>query len=178
MENTTKMKAENLYKENERLAFFVLNRHFPMLAHDDDYIQEARMALWKACMNFDESKGYTFSSYACATIHKNVLGVWYKKKRESERAKDVMSLQQPFGGEGFDIALSDVLGEEDQSLNSVDIDAALRKVLDDAELEICQHLLNGKTQVEIAATQGIPKHRVAASVRSIRRKLLRSDIIF
>lgn len=39
----------------------------------DDILQEAYLGLWKACLQFDESKGYEFSTYAIPLINGSIL---------------------------------------------------------------------------------------------------------
>lgn len=39
----------------------------------DDILQEAYLGLWKACLQFDKSKGYEFSTYAIPLINGNIL---------------------------------------------------------------------------------------------------------
>lgn len=82
-------KANKLFEENQRLVTYVL---MPIVEpwpthvrsfHFEDMMQSARLGLWKACMRFDESKGYEFATFAVPVIRneiymyirKNIKGV-------------------------------------------------------------------------------------------------------
>ena len=53
---------EKKYLENERLAYkFGCNMN---IIHDEDMMQNIKLALYKAVVTFDESKGNAFSTYA------------------------------------------------------------------------------------------------------------------
>lgn len=40
----------------------------------DDILQDAYLGLWKACLGFDESKGFEFSTYAVPMIRGQIMG--------------------------------------------------------------------------------------------------------
>lgn len=54
------MTPEERFQENQKLVHFILQKKFPLVAFDEDVIQEANMGLWKACIGFDEAKGTHF----------------------------------------------------------------------------------------------------------------------
>lgn len=60
--------AEKLYSEHEHLTTYVINRFYPTFAADQDFRQEARIALWYACQNFKAESDAKFSTYAITTI--------------------------------------------------------------------------------------------------------------
>lgn len=73
----------------------------------DDIIQSGYEGLWKACLSFDETKGYEFSTYAFPTIKGTIL----RMLRESELLhiprvyKDIRS---SLNKHGFTLPLSDM----------------------------------------------------------------------
>lgn len=44
----------------------------------EDIIQEGYVGLWKACLTFDESKGYKFATYAVACIRSQIFQMFRK----------------------------------------------------------------------------------------------------
>lgn len=65
------MTPEELFQKNLNLVYHTYHRYFKRLglgSHYDDLIQEGMLGLWRACLDFDESLGYAFSTYAVATI--------------------------------------------------------------------------------------------------------------
>lgn len=57
-----------LFHENEKLVYHVINRYYPTFVGNDDVEQEALLGLWKACDTYDENKNLQFSTYACTVI--------------------------------------------------------------------------------------------------------------
>lgn len=69
------MTSKELFEQNQQLVPFVYWKYFSKFIElKDDLISEGYLALWKACLNFDESKGVAFSTYA-------VPMVWGQMKR-------------------------------------------------------------------------------------------------
>jgi RNA polymerase sigma factor (sigma-70 family) len=73
----------NFIKENERLVFKVWNKHFAQKYYHfkEDLLQEGRIALHKANEMFDESKGFSFSSYAYRAIWNTMANYLIQKER-------------------------------------------------------------------------------------------------
>lgn len=86
-ENTNYMGEQNrdaavaLFEDNKELAYWVLHRHFPALAFDDDIRQEALIGLWKGCLKFDPSKSKP-ATFLVKCIQNSVLMSLRKKQLE------------------------------------------------------------------------------------------------
>ena len=63
---------EELYIANEKLARKCLLRFFPALANDEDVLQTARMALWRACQDFKPGK-WQLSTLAYTYIRRDII---------------------------------------------------------------------------------------------------------
>ena len=85
--------ATNLFFNNEKLVYLVFNRCRNKLPADyfnmyyDDLLQEAKLGLWKACMTYDATKGYNFSTLACTCIERRILN--YAEKDLRRRRKEL-----------------------------------------------------------------------------------------
>lgn len=73
--------AVALFEENKALAYWVLHRHFPALAFDDDIRQEALIGLWKGYLRFDPSKSKP-STFLTKCILNSILMVLRRKQLE------------------------------------------------------------------------------------------------
>jgi len=58
---------------NEPLVIAFMQKHFPKLSWDEDYLQTARMGLWEACRCFDPNRGLRFSTLAYVVMRNKVI---------------------------------------------------------------------------------------------------------
>lgn len=163
--------AEDLeiqYRDNEKLIYYVLNRYFPWYIHDEDIEQAARLALWKACLFFDESKGYAFSTYACRLIYNELRHEDYLR-RAPARQVPVVSLQERIRDEGRGYTREDrIAGQKD--VGFVDLEGMFGG-LSERNRRIFLLWVSGRTQQEIADTYGISTTRVGEIIRSVRKRV-------
>lgn len=61
------------YTKNEPLVIAFMQKHFPKLAWDEDYLQTARMGLWEAACCFDPERGLKFSTLAYIVMRNKVI---------------------------------------------------------------------------------------------------------
>lgn len=118
------MDREALFLENQRLAYYVMQKQFRTLANDEDIVQEAMAGLWKACRKFDDSKAM-FSTFAVACIRNEVL----MALRSRGKSVRTMSLEMPMG-EG--LTLQDML--EDTRPHSLTVWWSSRRFLPEEEM--------------------------------------------
>lgn len=73
------MTPEQLFEENTKLAAWVATK-FKNERDFEDVMQEAHLALFRACRRFDQSKGLKLSTYAVTVIHNSIIREFYEKK--------------------------------------------------------------------------------------------------
>ena len=88
------MTPEERFQENQKLVHFILQKKFPLVAFDEDVIQQAYMGLWKACIGFDEAKWYSFSTFAGTIIYHEVLKL-YRARKKAIPEKMIFSFHEP-----------------------------------------------------------------------------------
>ncbi len=78
--------AEKLFNENQGLIKLYLSKNQVLLDtyEREDIQQEANLALWKACMKFDPSKAYKFSTFAMSVIKNHFIDMI---RKEGKRIK-------------------------------------------------------------------------------------------
>lgn len=74
------MDRKELFMENMNLVPYIL-KGMNLLHHKnyEDYMQEGYLALWRVCLNFDESRGYALSTYAIPVIKGSIRRYRYEK---------------------------------------------------------------------------------------------------
>ena len=84
------MTPEELFAENEKLVYFVYNKHFNSSEnhlYKEDLLQEGRLYLWKACLLFDDSKNLKFSTFAVTIIYNRMLD--YVSRKLSKHSHNI-----------------------------------------------------------------------------------------
>jgi len=77
--------VEALLKRHERLVHGVLRRQWRGEVASADLLQEGRIGLWKAVMQYDAQRGIAFSTYAWYAIARHMWRTIRRKGRQRER---------------------------------------------------------------------------------------------
>lgn len=166
------------YQENEKLVYHVLKKSFPTLGMDEDIIQEAKIGLWKACVSFREELGYSFSTYACKVIYTTILSVLRKSSHTIEGRADIsiVSLHQPISLDDSELTIEDTLpGESDGGYVIIDYRNAAATILSEKDWLVCEKIMRGMSQGEIAERHGVTRQCISAQLMRIRKKLGNSE---
>lgn len=137
----------------------------------EDLVQIGRIALWKASTKFDESKGYTFSTYASRCINgyllnemnKSIINISttkYTLKERQEIVSSILSIHKQFG-ETKEDTLENILEDEfyfeDKLITNIDMENLL-SILSDKNKAIVIERMNGLTFKQIAAKVNSTEH--------------------
>ena len=162
------MTAEELYLANERLAHWVLAKYYSRRQMDEDSQQVASIGLWKACVGFKESSGFTFSSDA-SRVMLNERNNYF---RDSSRIyRDNYS----------DISLNTIVSDDGTTLEMAlpgDMDVQFMdlngfwKSLTSKEKKIVKMLMNGLTNREIGKSMGVSNQRISEIRLKAKQKFL------
>lgn len=141
------MEADERYAKNERLAYYVLNKHFPWLKRDEDAKQSALLGLWKACLKYDPGKGVPFAGYARRVIRREIIDLLRK-------IPDVNHII--------------VGGSREYEMGWIDKDGFLEH-LTGRQRRVVELLEAGYSREEVGARLGITVSAVGALLRRARR---------
>ena len=162
---------EELYIANERLVYQCLKRYFPHLQYDEDTQQTAKMALWRACMDYAPEKG-ALSTWAWRYI-RNTIRAELRLANCKKRRKSVISLStavlSDYGSDS--VELWDCLS------STPDVDWCDGKgwwdSLTERQREILRYRYDGKTYREIAEILGCSHTLIETEVRIARKEAKR-----
>ena len=88
MAEKSREEIEKLYKENEKLIGFTINRYFYMHEGENEELYSAGLdGLLKAIRTFDDSKSYKFSTYAVKCIKNSILMDIRKKSAKKNQTE-------------------------------------------------------------------------------------------
>ena len=133
----TDKQAEKLYSEYEDLIVPTIYRQFPLhkefiAVHGlemDDLIQYGRIGLYRACKNFDDSKGKSMRSHAIDNIIWKINDELTKDSLNNVDNKSLVlldknSLDTKFSTEeSEDLYLHDVVGKEEGVYRDIEVDS-------------------------------------------------------
>ena len=159
---------ETRYLENEKLVYYVINKYFYVYIHDEDIEQAAKLALWKACLFFQEDKGYAFSTYACKIIYNELRHEDYLR-RSPDRQVPIVSLQERIKDEGRGYTREErIVGQKD--VGYIDTEAIFGRMTEQS-IQIFLAWMAGKTQQEIAKEFGVTQTRVSQIICNVRKRV-------
>lgn len=169
---------ERKLKENERLVHYILGKYYPTVQYDEDVIQCGMIGLWIALKNFDESKGYKFSTYANRVIC-NEIGKHFRIYNKQHRIPttsihEPISLSNQHGDESLTVAdmISDTSNLEDQVISSTAFSKAIDDfVCNERDKDILKLYYKGFSQKEIAEIINLSQPQVCRILSNLKDQL-------
>lgn len=171
-----------LIEHNLRLVAHVARKYSNGCSESDDFISIGTIGLIKAVSSYDPGKGIRLATYAARCIENEIL----MYLRSSKKLQNEVSLNEPLGTdrEGNEIALIDILGNEDEEVDEkVDLTHRIKKLyrliksaLEGREETIIRLRYGlsggcGKTQREVAEKLGISRSYVSRIEKKALTKL-------
>lgn len=157
------------------------NSYFIPGAEKDDIIQEGMIGLYKAIMEFDESKTLYFGSFASVCIKNNILtAVKAAARKKNSPLNSYISLTKgTYDDDGNESLLDIMAPEEEQDPATIVIDRenvdgieyTINKVLSKFELEVLLEYLSGRSYGEIAVRLNRDRKAVDNAIQRIKKKL-------
>lgn len=176
-ENLENNEYEKMIRDNDKLVYHIISRRFPSLTQDEDVVQAGMIGLWKACRDYDPSKG-AFSTCVCAyiihEIHKEL-----EMRNEYQKFGAVQSLNEivenPDGSSDMQ-ELINFIPDKPDDVSGREYDfSALRSKFSSRDNGIFMLRAQDYTYEEIARIYGLSKQRVDQIIRKMRKYFLRKD---
>lgn len=159
--------AEALHLENRRIVPDVVKKYYRQYLFDDDVMQEAHLAFWRACCDYDPSRGslYTLAvRYILNEIRR--LHMMANQQHRTPPASLVPLDAQAMDGEGS--SLHEMYGVQPDT-GWLDSKAFLAS-LSDRERQVVQLAYCGYSRREIAARIGVSRQWVNLCMQKARTK--------
>lgn len=146
------MEPGKRFEENMPLVGFIFQKHFKRYVgtqYHEDLMQEGYLALWRACLAFNENLGYQFSTYAGTSIRFAMNSFLRKENKVSNRTVSIYDIIAE-DGEGEEICIIDALSTApDINFTKETVDLCIRELCD-LDQKIVQAILSEHTQKETA----------------------------
>lgn len=164
------MDKEKLFNENIKIAYTIANTYKNYIYEREDIKQQALMGLWKAAVNYDERKGFKFSTFANVVI-RNSINIYLRSVKK--HCGNIFLYTTCAEGE---LSLEDMLADPKDCIekmeNIIDSNIILSKIKKDRDkFIIIETILKGTNHKIIAKKLNISKLTVATLKYKILRKL-------
>ena len=159
--------AEELFTENKRIVGDIVRKYFRQYLFDDDVMQEARLAFWRACCAYDPSRGSLYSLAARYVLNEiRRLHMMANLQYRTPPSPLIPLDAQAMDGEGS--PLHEMYGVQPDTgwLDS----KAFLAALSDRERQAVQLAYCGYTRKEIAARMGVSHQWISLCIQKARTK--------
>ena len=176
------LEARNiLIERNLRLVAHIMKKYYANNADQEDLISIGTIGLIKGITTFNAQKGARLATYAARCVENEILMYFRSQKKSSQDVS--LSDYIETGNDGAALSLMDVVGDEEDLLETVSrresirkMNAALDTCLNDQERLVIQlrYGLGGKPakrQREVAAVTGISRSYVSRIEKKALEKL-------
>lgn len=165
------MKNENLVGENLNLVYMMAQKVKNYLNMEfDDIVGYGMIGLVKAAERFDITKGFKFSTYACAFIRGEILNS-ARKIKVKDKEKECY----------FDDVIKGPANEEttfaDRIDRKIDIENALN-ILSDTERIVLENIAKGYKQEEVGKMANVSQATVSRIYKRAKLKMVSTIEIY
>ena len=148
-------KQQELFESNSALVGVVLRRYYSMFLYmTDDLMQCGRIGLWKASVQYDETKGFKFSTYACTCI-KTEMFKFIRTELKWRNATITNSTIGTDDGESYINNISEDI--ETDIINKIYVDEVIERC---KMKDIVGKIAYGQTAKSVAEQHNITRQRI------------------
>jgi RNA polymerase sigma factor (sigma-70 family) len=142
-------KQQKLVEDSMALVNFMINRYFPLLRGDEDAFQTGCVGLCKAARQFDESKGFKFSTLAS----KCIWGELVQQERKKQTQQRFNLVDNVFINDGKELSIFEIIDSGTHTEETAMSDLSLGRImagLNERQKLVAKCLTHGYTQDQIA----------------------------
>ena len=173
-----------LIERNLRLVAHIMKKYYAQTADQEDLISVGTIGLIKGISTFDASKGARLATYAARCVENEILMYFRAQKKSSQDVS--LSDYIDTGTDGAALTLMDVVGEEEDMLETVCRKESAGKLMDAVEQSLTdqerqvvylRYGLGGNAplrQREVAEVTGISRSYVSRIEKRALQKLRRA----
>ena len=185
MEDKYNVKVNSLFDNNKKLVYHIVNKNIPYSSNlYEDSIQAGMIALWKASISYDKSKGIKFSTFACRAIYNEVSNLFHKYygrknswKRKYESNKfylDADTNEENPDSDWYDLIAYNKDNFAEDNLTSLydNINDLMDDFLTERDREIIIKISLGKSQYDLSKEMGISQSYISRRYNRLCNRLV------
>lgn len=167
------MVEHQMYLDNQHLVkdFFRYQTQTRFISSREDIEQEMRIVLWKAVLNYDQSKGIKFNTFAMRCMKNEYINLYRRNHTDKRKANEqIISLNEEEEERTKLDLLESPISVEDQVLLNIEW-PVIWNGLEEEERLLLHHLYNCTKQEEIGKALGINQHTVSRRKERVYNKI-------
>ena len=165
-----------LVEDNYKLVRFFCKKY---RIDPEEYHGNLSIGLCKAAMSYDETKGFSFSTYAMKCMYNEYLQkIRDDNNKQMSFEKTFLSLDKEMSNDCGDTwTLADIVSKSNSEPWQNIISFKIKDILSEKELRVCKMYYNGLSQSMIGEKEGCTQTYISRILTKARKKLEKEMIM-
>ena len=160
---------EQIYLDNERLVYKFATKYY--LLKDEDMLQSLKLAMYRAIISYDSSKGYTLSTYIYKVLYNEYCYHFRDKNLKIKYTSNSVIDENGKSSDIFDFIADDKNKDVDYELDKKEIINIINNYINTLDKQnrdmFIDYYLNGIKQKRLAKKYSLSQGQISRNLKSI-----------
>lgn len=160
---------EQIYLDNERLVYKFATKYY--LLKDEDMLQSLKLAMYRAIISYDSSKGYTLSTYIYKVLYNEYCYHFRDKNLKIKYTSNSVIDENGKSSDIFDFIADDKNKDIDYELDKKEIINIINNYINTLDKQnrdmFIDYYFNGIKQKSLAKKYSLSQGQISRNLKSI-----------
>lgn len=160
---------EQIYLDNERLVYKFATKYY--LLKDEDMLQSLKLAMYRAIISYDSSKGYTLSTYIYKVLYNEYCYHFRDKNLKIKYTSNSVVDENGKSSDIFDFIADDKNKDVDYELDKKEIINIINNYINTLDKQnrdmFIDYYFNGIKQKSLAKKYSLSQGQISRNLKSI-----------
>lgn len=160
---------EKIYLDNERLVYKFATKYY--LLKDEDMLQSLKLAMYRAIISYDSSKGYTLSTYIYKVLYNEYCYHFRDKNLKIKYTSNSVIDENGKSSDIFDFIADDKNKDIDYELDKKEIINIINNYINTLDKQnrdmFIDYYFNGIKQKSLAKKYSLSQGQISRNLKSI-----------
>lgn len=160
---------EQIYLDNERLVYKFATKYY--LLKDEDMLQSLKLAMYRAIISYDSSKGYTLSTYIYKVLYNEYCYHFRDKNLKIKYTSNSVIDENGKSSDIFDFITDDKNKDIDYELDKKEIINIINNYINTLDKQnrdmFIDYYFNGIKQKSLAKKYSLSQGQISRNLKSI-----------
>ena len=160
---------EKIYLDNERLVYKFATKYY--LLKDEDMLQSLKLAMYRAIISYDSSKGYTLSTYIYKVLYNEYCYHFRDKNLKIKYTSNSVIDENGKSSDIFDFIADDKNKDVDYELDKKEIINIINNYINTLDKQnrdmFIDYYFNGIKQKSLAKKYSLSQGQISRNLKSI-----------